>query len=114
MVDKLSPNVTITLDRERHLRLGLRAMRAFEQETGKSIRSINAATMTDTQRVVLLWAALLHDDKELTLDQAITLFDDHLEDLGQLADKVVEMQKASAPEADTAPLVETPTLVGTG
>jgi len=72
-LDKL---VTITLDKERHLRLGLKGMLEFEKATGQNLLKgfkLEDLSMGDT--AVLLWACLIHEDKELTLDDILYMVD---------------------------------------
>jgi len=73
MLDNL---VTIQLDKERHLRLTLKGMLEFEKLTGKNLMkgfSINELSLKDT--AAMLWACLLHEDKELAFDDVLLMVD---------------------------------------
>lgn len=59
-------NIPIDLDKPRSLRLDLNAMEQFEEVSGKSIAEISGR-IKDIK--ILLWAMLLHEDPELTLEQ---------------------------------------------
>ena len=60
------PMVTITLDRERSLRLDLNAIVEFEEAAGKRLAEIgNHPTPRDIR--ILLWACLLDEDPDLTI-----------------------------------------------
>jgi len=107
MPDELSPEIAIVLDKERHLKFGIRAMRAFEKETGKNLLKAQTTELTATEISVLLWACLLHEDKELTLDTAIDLIDKH-SNLGDIAKKLAEAQEVAVGKAAESPLVERP------
>ncbi len=100
MPDKLSPEVTIVLDKERRLKFGLRAMRAFEKETGKNLLTAKGLSeFNATELSVLLWACLLHEDKALTLEDAISLFDNY-GNLQVVAQKLMAAQNAAMSEGD--------------
>lgn len=68
--------VTITLDKPRTLRMNLGAFRAIRKATGKDPLSGNMFEDFDTDKALLyLWAALLHEDKTLTPEQASEIAD---------------------------------------
>lgn len=64
-------SLKVMLDRERILLLDLNAMVAFEDKTGKSM--INSRTwdndLTARDIRALLWACLIHEDENLTLEE---------------------------------------------
>ena len=64
-MSNLVPLVKIKLDKVRHLRLDLNAMVAYEQASGESISTVGLNPSIEQIRC-LLWACLLHEDKELT------------------------------------------------
>ncbi len=62
--------VTIKLDKERHLLRTLRGMKLFEDKTGKSmLRGFDINTLTNDDVIAMLWSLLIHEDKELTIEQ---------------------------------------------
>ena len=73
MIDKL---VTITLDKERHLRLALKGMLEFEKATGLNFRKGFKLEDLDLNEIAtMLWACLIHEDKELTYDDVLCMVD---------------------------------------
>lgn len=63
------PAITVILDRERPLKLTLNSMIKFQEATGKDIlKGLDPEKMRLDDIRALLWACLIHDDKELTLD----------------------------------------------
>ncbi len=69
------PDVEIELDKPRRLRFDFNALRLAEkkmsEEWGKktSVTSVLNEDITVTDLTILVWAALKHEDKTLTLDQ---------------------------------------------
>ena len=89
--------VTVQLDKERHLRLTLRGMIEFEKLTGGSLfKGFDMKTMTLKERTALLWACLIHEDKELQYDDFIDMVD--LGNINMLADAVAECITQSLPD----------------
>lgn len=67
----IAPMVTVDLDKPRKLCLDLNGMILYEQETGKSLLEIpNPWVPTLVEIRAVLWVFLLHDDPDLTLEQA--------------------------------------------
>lgn len=62
----------ILLDKERNLRFDFNAMRAYERLTGHNMLSKSILNILKDINVdgatTLLWAALVHEDKDLTVD----------------------------------------------
>ena len=68
--------VTITLDKERHLRLTLKGMIEFEKITGKNLlKAFNFKELTLEELSALAWACLLHEDRELKYDDVLYMVD---------------------------------------
>ena len=68
--------ITIKLDKERHLRLSLKGMLGFEKLTGKNLLKgfrLKELNLGDT--AAMLWACLVHEDKELTYDDVCCIVD---------------------------------------
>jgi hypothetical protein len=68
----VSPDVPIELDRPRMLRFDLNAFCAFETTVGQSIEAVWGSfdRQPFTSIRALLWAGLLHEEPELTLEGA--------------------------------------------
>lgn len=87
-------SVPIMLDKERHLKFGFGAMIALEDLTGKTFFEI-IQELQDLENIKvtkirdIMWAALLHEDKGLTLDQTTEILDQ-----GQVMDLVGKLMEA--------------------
>lgn len=102
MLDKL---VTVKLDKDRHMKLGMRGLLEFEKVTGKNLLrgfSLDELTLHDT--AVLMWASLIHEDKELKLDTVIDMVD--ITNIQMIADALGSCVTQSLPVAkeNTRPL----------
>lgn len=96
--DRSMPLVTITLDKERHLKYGLKSLKAIEMKTGKSALTNEFwAVPSATNFSILLWAGLLHEDPKLTLEQVDELVDTY-SSLDALYSSIAEAWGASMPE----------------
>lgn len=100
--------VTVILDKERHLRLTMRGMLAFEEKTGINIfKGFDFSNISLKDFTALLWACLLHEDKELKFDDFTDLVD--LSNLTPLAEAVTQCIVESVPASEgTVPLAEKP------
>lgn len=97
--------VKVTLDKERHLRLTLKGMLEFEKLTGRNlIKGFRLQDLTLKDSAALLWACLLHEDKELTFDDVVSMVD--FSNLILVMDAVTKCLEISLPEASGRPLVK--------
>lgn len=72
---------TVKLDKERNVVLGFKAMQEFKNITGESLTKIDFEDEDlEVEQIVpvIYYAALKHEDKELTLEKTIELLDAHL------------------------------------
>jgi hypothetical protein len=68
--------VAIKLDKERRLRLTLNGMVKFRQETGKDLlKGFDMDDMSADDIRALLWACLVWEDKDLTLEDVGDMID---------------------------------------
>jgi len=67
----------IKLDRERQFRYGMRAISLVEKKFKKPISQVDLTNLTMEETAVLIWAGLVHEEKELTSDRVMTLVDDY-------------------------------------
>ena len=75
MAEIIAP-VTINLDKERHLRLTLNGMVKFRQTTGKDIlKGLDMDEMSSDDIRALLWACLIWEDENLSLDDVGNMID---------------------------------------
>jgi hypothetical protein len=91
-----TPLIPLTLDRARHLRLDAWALWTVEQELrlmyGKQANVLDLfqqETLGMTEVLLLLWAALRHEDAALTLEQV-----GHLVDFGNFSEAREAVQEA--------------------
>lgn len=100
------PVVEIELDKIRHLRLDFNALARAEEATGKSLlNGIAWQNMTVKDYRALVWACLLHEDPELTLEDVGSLI--HVGNVEYVTSCLTQLWAASNPkeEADR-PLAE--------
>ena len=89
--------VTITLDKERHLRLTLKGMLEFEKLTGLNFRKGFKFEDLDLKEITaMLWACLIYEDKELTYDDVLCMVD--FDNLGTAMDALTDCLGQSLPE----------------
>lgn len=102
---RLTPPVTIMLDRERSMKMDFAAMALFEEETGLSPWSPDVWSANPSPKVLsaLIWAALTHEDPDLTLSDARRLPGMELSNYGYLMDRLADLWGETMPEADQAP-----------
>ena len=101
--------VTITLDKERSLRLTLKGMLEFEQLTGKNLlKGFKLADFTLKDSATLVWACLIHEDKELALDDVLYMID--TSNLSEVMNAVTKCMGESLPKSKvgTRPLAKKP------
>jgi len=87
-------SVPIMLDKQRNLKFGFGAMIALEELTDKTFFEIiqelqNLENIKITKIRDIMWAALIHEDKELTLDQTTDILDQ-----GQCMDLIGKLMEA--------------------
>jgi len=67
----------ITLDKERTLKYGMRALDQAEKKTGVAVVGMNLNNLTMNQMATLTWCGLTHEDKNLTVGNVMDLIDDY-------------------------------------
>lgn len=99
-MSKTAPQILVDLDRERRLRYDFNALRLIESETGKNMLDQSSwASMNATEVVVLIWAGLKWEAKELTLDDVGAML--HPGNLEGLMAKIEKAWSTSMPEPST-------------
>jgi len=99
MENKAKPQVTIVLDKERHLPMNFTTLIDYEAITGKNMLKHEAvADMSATDLCVLLWAALKQEDEELTLKDVGKLLD--FRDMAYIAERIAEAMEEARPEGE--------------
>lgn len=95
-----APTVAIELDKTRHLKLDLNAMAAFEEAAGQSMFTLKE-NMSARHLRALLWAALLHEDRELTLEQVGAMI--HASNMEYIGGKIKDVFENSMPKGGGDP-----------
>ena len=68
--------VKIKLDKERHMRLSLKGMIEYGKLTKQNLlKGFSFKNMSLEEVGTLLWACLIHEDKELLLDDVLCMVD---------------------------------------
>lgn len=98
----MKQTVTINLDKERHLFFGLKAMRLIQEKTGKNPYQEEFWKGIDANSVnAVMWSGLLHEDKNLTIEQVEELVDEHIT-IGDAINKFVEAYQLAIKEGAAA------------
>jgi len=111
-MDQALPEVTIKLDKERHLKFTLGSMIRFKKSTGKDLRDPEVIkTIRESpdieDLVALYWSCLYWEDKTLTVEQVSDLID--LSNIKELQAKINQAFTLSTPEKeDSDPLASGP------
>jgi hypothetical protein len=92
--------IPITLDHERRLCFDFNAFASYEEVTGKSV--LRDGLQDDLRSITgiraLLWAALLHEDPELTLRDVGAML--HLGNAQVLSERLSAALEAAMPDAE--------------
>lgn len=67
----------IQLDKIRNLRYGMKAISLIEKSLGKPISKVDMENITMEETATLIWAGLVHEDKDLTPEIVMDLVDEH-------------------------------------
>ncbi|HRR51164.1 MAG TPA: hypothetical protein P5252_05010 [Candidatus Cloacimonas sp.] len=71
--------IPIKLDKTRNMLMGFGALQLFKKITGKSLAKFDYENEDIEDYIpALFFAGLVHEDKELTLEKATELIDEHL------------------------------------
>ena len=98
--------VPILLDKPRSMVMDFAAMEAFEGATTLSAWSREAWDGNPRHIAAMIWAALLHEDPDLTLDAVKRMPSMTLANLGYLQDRLTLLWGETMPEADEADAAE--------
>lgn len=118
MTNSLVPTVTITLDRERTMRMDMNAFADFEAVTHKSFMngSLDLANLTSDDMRALIWACLVQDDESLTQRDVGKML--HMGNLAAATNLIAELFTKAMPEPEEGsgdlPLSVTPPSDSTG
>jgi len=97
----LAPLVEINLDKPRYLRFDLNAMCEVERVTDRAFSELDGSLRTMR---VLVWAGLLHDDPELTIEDVGSLIHiGHLQHVSDAVGKALDVAMPSSSPGDESP-----------
>ena len=65
----------VKLDKTRNFRYNMRALTLIEKAFKKNIAAIDFGNLTIEETMTIVWAGLVHEDKELTIDGLIEIID---------------------------------------
>lgn len=68
---------TVTLDKEREFRYGMRAISRVEKKFKKPIAQVDLEALTMDDTAVLIWAGLVWEDNKLSSDRVMDLVDEY-------------------------------------
>lgn len=68
---------SIQLDKARNFRFGMKAIALIEKQLDKSVSELDFDNMRMHDSAVIMWAGLVHEDKDLTPDAVMDLVDQH-------------------------------------
>lgn len=66
----------IELDKTRNFRYGMKAISLVEKKFKKPIMQIDLNNLTMEGIATIIWAGLVHEDKNLTVDKTMDIVDD--------------------------------------
>lgn len=100
--------VKIQLDKERTLRFDFNALRAYEKATGRNMLRTNVLQNLNLDDLTtLLWAALVHEDKSLTVDNVGAMLT--LKDSDRIFDALTAAFSEAMPKPEAAEGATDPT-----
>lgn len=99
VLNKARPEVKITLDKVRTLKLDLNAIISFEEVSGKSLMhgKFKVKDMSPKDFRAILWACLIHEDDELTIKQVGSFVE--AGNMVEIAERLNESFEVSVPDS---------------
>ena len=67
----------IELDKTRNFKYGMRAVSLVEKKFKKPISKVDMNSLTMEEMATIIWAGLVHEDKNLTADRVMDLIDEY-------------------------------------
>jgi spore coat polysaccharide biosynthesis protein SpsF (cytidylyltransferase family) len=85
--------VTIQLDKARNMKMGMKATSIIEEKFKKPIVKINFDELTIMELATIVYAGLVWEDKELTVDKVLDILDEHadLQTISETLAKAMEV-----------------------
>lgn len=98
---------TINLDKVRTFKYGMRAIDTLEKKLKTPVAKLDMDNLTMEQLATVLWAGLVHEDRNLTPDGVIDLIDEY-SSIGEIASVMGEaFQSAFVPKNAERAVTET-------
>ena len=66
---------TIVLDKERHMRMTIRGMKAYKKQTGEELTDLKGSLKDAETIIPVCWALLVWEDPELTIEAATEMLE---------------------------------------
>jgi hypothetical protein len=73
----MSKYVPIQLDKSRNFRFGMVAVSLMEETMGVKINKLDIDNLSMKDTATVMWAGLVHEDKDLTPEKVMHLIDEH-------------------------------------
>jgi hypothetical protein len=67
----------IKLDKVRNYRYGMKAISLIEKSLNTNVAKMDFDNLSMKDTATIIWAGLVHEDKELTPEKVMDLIDDH-------------------------------------
>lgn len=90
----------IKLDIERQFKYGMRAISLVEKKFKKPISKVNLDDLTMEETAVVIWAGLVHEDKNLTSDRVMDIVDQY-SNLPEVMEVAAEALQGAFPSKET-------------
>jgi hypothetical protein len=75
MANKQRAFVEVQLDKKRHFRFTMNALEIIEDELGFGLHEMEGKNLKMKEIKLIMWAGLLHEDPDLTLEQLGNMID---------------------------------------
>lgn len=67
----------IQLDKSRNFRYGMKALSLIEKKFKKNLSAIDFGNLTIDETMTIVWAGLVHEDRDLTVERLIDIIDEN-------------------------------------
>jgi hypothetical protein len=67
----------IKLEKNRNFRYGMKAISLIEKTLDVKIAKLDLENLSMEDTATIIWAGLVHEDKDLTVDKVMELIDEH-------------------------------------
>lgn len=67
----------IQLDKSRNFRYGMKALSLIEKKFKTNIAKIDMDNLTIEETATMIWAGLVHEDRDLTVEKVMDIIDEH-------------------------------------